>query len=117
MQKFILSLFVLLFVVIFDARRSYAQVPFTDEFPEDSFIEEIPIICNDAGILDKFLRDKGWKPTVSYLGKENAKEDGRPVFIIIEYVNKKMKDAIIVTLSVPTGESCIVYRAFDKTKM
>ena len=116
MNKIILTIFFLLFVVIYDTRYSFAQeaLPKSDNYPNESWIEEIPIICNEALILHSFLESKGWKLTLTYTGKVAAEPTGAPVFIVAHYKNAKSPKSIIETLSVPTGESCILYHGFDE---
>ena len=116
MQKNIfISFFIILF--LFEARQSFAQeqwnLPPSDKYPNYSWIEEIPIVCNAADTLDAFLKSKGWYMTKVYAGREGASANGTPVFVISQYKHTKIKDGIIETITVPSGESCILYQGFD----
>lgn len=117
MHKIILTIFFILFAVIYDARRSFAQekfnLPPSDKYPNDSWVEEIPIVCNETDIVDTFLKSKGWYMTKAYAGREGASANGTPVFVISQYKHPKIKDSIIETITVPSGESCILYQGFD----
>lgn len=116
MNKIILTIFFLLFAVIYDTRYSFAQqaLPESDKYPNDSWIEEIPVICNDTTILHNFLESKGWKLILTYTGRVAAEPTGAPVFIVAHYKNNKLPKLIIETITVPSGESCLLYQGFDE---
>jgi hypothetical protein len=113
MQKIIfISFFIILF--LFEARQSIAQeLPPSDKYPNESWVEEIPVVCNESTTLHTFLESKGWVMTKTYTGKTGADSNGTPVFIIAHYKNAKSPKAIIETITVPSGESCIMYQGFD----
>lgn len=118
MRKTILSLFVLLLIIIYDVRCSYSQPALdNNKYPKDSWIEEIPIVCNEADVLEKFLIEKGWYAVERHSGKEEANETGRLVYVIIVYNNDNIKGSTLSTITVASGESCILYTAFDKTSI
>lgn len=116
MQKNIFIISFLLFLLIIGAGRSFAQetLPKSDKYPELSWIEEIPVICNDTSTLHTFLDSKGWFMSKTYTGKVGAEIDGKPVFVVAHYKNAKSPKAIIETITVPSGESCILYQGFDE---
>ena len=115
MQKNIFILFSL-FLLIIGAGRSFAQesLPQSDKYPDSSWIEEIPVVCNDSTTLHIFLESKGWIMSKTYTGRTGAEVDGKPVFIIAHYKNAKSPKSIIETITVPSGESCIMYQGFDE---
>ena len=115
MQKNIFILFSL-FLLIIGAERSFAQesLPQSDKYPDSSWIEEIPVVCNDSTTLHTFLESKGWIMSKTYTGRTGAEVDGKPVFIIAHYKNAKSPKSIIETITVPSGESCIMYQGFDE---
>ena len=115
MQKNIFILF-LLFLLTIGAGRSFAQesLPKSDKYPDSSWIEEIPVVCNDSTTLHTFLESKGWFMSKTYTGRTGAEVDGKPVFIIAHYKNAKSPKSIIETITVPSGESCIMYQGFDE---
>jgi hypothetical protein len=116
MNKVILSLFFLLFAIIYDSRKSHAQelLQKNDKYPENSWIEEVPVVCNYTDALHSFLESKGWIMYKTYTGKVGAEIDGKPVFIIAQYKNAKLPKSIIETVTVPSGQSCILYQGFDE---
>lgn len=115
MQKNIFILFSL-FLLTIGAGRSFAQetLPKSDKYPDSSWIEEIPVVCNDSTTLHTFLESKGWIMSKTYTGRTGAEVDGKPVFIIAHYKNAKSPKSIIETITVPSGESCIMYQGFDE---
>jgi hypothetical protein len=115
MQKNIFILF-LSFLLTIGAGRSFAQesLPKSDKYPDSSWIEEIPVVCNDSTTLHTFLESKGWFMSKTYTGRTGAEVDGKPVFIIAHYKNAKSPKSIIETITVPSGESCIMYQGFDE---
>ena len=115
MQKNIFILFSL-FLLTIGAGRSFAQesLPQSDKYPDSSWIEEIPVVCNDSTTLHTFLESKGWVMSKTYTGRTGAEVDGKPVFIIAHYKNAKSPKSIIETITVPSGESCIMYQGFDE---
>lgn len=98
------------------AGRSFAQesLPKSDKYPDSSWIEEIPVVCNDSTTIHTFLESKGWFMSKTYTGRTGAEVDGKPVFIIAHYKNAKSPKSIIETITVPSGESCIMYQGFDE---
>ena len=115
MQKNIFILFSL-FLLTIGAGRSFAQesLPKSDKYPDSSWIEEIPVVCNDSTTLHTFLESKGWVMSKTYTGRTGAESNGTPVFIIAHYKNAKSPKSIIETITVPSGESCIMYQGFDE---
>ena len=115
MQKNIFILF-LSFLLTIGAGRSFAQesLPKSDKYPDSSWIEEIPVVCNDSTTIHTFLESKGWFMSKTYTGRTGAEVDGKPVFIISHYKNAKSTKSIIETITVPSGESCIMYQGFDE---
>jgi hypothetical protein len=115
MQKNIFILF-LSFLLTIGAGRSFAQesLPKSDKYPDSSWIEEIPVVCNDSTTLHTFLESKGWFMSKTYTGRTGAEANGTPVFIIAQYKNAKSPKSIIETITVPSGESCIMYQGFDE---
>ena len=98
------------------AGRSFAQesLPKSDKYPDSSWIEEIPVVCNDTTTLHTFLESKGWVMSKTYTGRTGAESNGTPVFIIAHYKNVKSPKSIIETITVASGESCIMYQGFDE---
>ena len=98
------------------AGRSFAQesLPKSDKYPDSSWIEEIPVVCNDSTTLHTFLESKGWVMSKTYTGRTGAESNGTPVFIIAQYKNAKSPKSIIETINVSSGESCILYQGFDE---
>lgn len=98
------------------AGRSFAQesLPKSDKYPDSSWVEEIPVVCNDSTTLHTFLESKGWFMSKTYTGRTGAEVDGKPIFIIAQYKNAKLPNSIIETVNVSSGESCIMYQGFDE---
>ena len=98
------------------AGRSFAQesLPKSDKYPDSSWVEEIPVVCNDSTTLHTFLESKGWFMSKTYTGRTGAEVDGKPIFIIAHYKNEKLPKSIIETFTVLSGESCIIYQGFDE---
>jgi hypothetical protein len=115
MQKNIFILF-LSFLLTIGAGRSFAQesLPKSDKYPDSSWVEEIPVVCNDSTTLHTFLESKGWFMSKTYTGRTGAEVDGKPIFIIAQYKNAKLPNSIIETVNVSSGESCIMYQGFDE---
>lgn len=113
MQKILITLFICLIVLLYDIRYTFASEQFVP-YPRGSEIQEIPVICTSAELLDNHLQSGKWFPSKTYNGRQGAIKDAPVVFVIIEYRNIKHPKETIVTLTVPSGESCVVYKVFDE---
>jgi hypothetical protein len=76
--------------------------------------QEIPLLCSTGEILHNYLIDRKFIPKKSWNGRERASKYGEIVFIVVEYQNSKNPNEIIHTLTIPTGDSCVVYHIFDE---
>ncbi len=113
MQKVFITLFICLIVLLYDLRYTFASEQYVP-YPRESEIQEIPVTCTSAELLDKHLQSGKWFPTKTYNGRMEARVDGSVVFVIIEYRNSRNPKQTIVTLTVPSGESCVMYHVFDE---
>lgn len=115
MRKTILTIFFILFAVIYDARRSFAQeLPSSENYPNDSYIELLPSVCNETVVFHDFLVSKGWIMKRTYNGRKDAEANGMLVFVIAQYGNSKFPNEVIQTITIPYGETCLIFRGFDK---
>lgn len=113
MQKILITLFICLIVLLYDIRYTFASEQFVP-YPRGSEIQEIPVTCTSAELLDKHLQSGKWIPSKTYNGRQAALKDAPVVFVLIEYRNIKHPKETIVTLTVPSGESCVMYHVFDE---
>lgn len=113
MQKILLTFFICLIVLLYDIRSISASEQFVP-YPRGSEIQEIPVTCTTAKELDNHLQSGKWFPTKTHNGRSSALSTGEVVFVLIEYRNASRPREMIVTLTVPSGESCVMYHVFDE---
>lgn len=113
MQKILITLFICLIVLLYDIRYTFSSEQFVP-YPRGSEIQEIPVTCTTAKELDNHLQSGQWIPSKTYNGRQAALKEGPVVFVLVEYRNIKRPKETIVTLTVPSGESCVVYHVFDE---
>ena len=47
------------------------------------------------------------------VGRQGAKPDGQPVYMVSYFLNKELKQSIAVITSPSGHESCMMYKSFD----
>ncbi|NBP55147.1 hypothetical protein EBU71_01165 [bacterium] len=98
---------------LFSYSASYAQKQIA---PEGFYFDVIPTICAPTTQLYDHIISQGWKEKFAYVGKQDANPNGNPIFLVSHFTKLiNGKESILSVISVPDGESCIVYTAFDRS--
>ncbi len=75
----------------------------------------IPVICGATTDIQDYLIQYKFELSTVAVGREGARPEGKPVYMVSYYLNEAEKQSISVITS-PTGhESCMLYKAFDLT--
>ncbi len=73
----------------------------------------VPVVCGDSEEIQKYLTDNEFELESVSIGREGAKNDGRPAYFVSYFVNKDKTETVSAITS-PTGnETCMMYRSFD----
>ena len=73
---------------------------------------QIPVVCGPTENVQEYLEDHEFELESLSFGHENAHPDGRPVYMVSYFINKKRTESMSV-ITAPSGlESCMLYRAF-----
>jgi len=73
----------------------------------------IPVLCGNAEQLDRYLKEYNFELENASVGRENAKEDGKPVYGIMYYINKDRTQTIPMVFVPGQPDACFMYRSFD----
>ena len=74
---------------------------------------QLPVICGTNERVEAYLNHYKFKLESVSMGREGAKPNGEPVYIVQYYMNKSEGQTISV-VSTPGGkESCMLYKSFD----
>lgn len=74
---------------------------------------QMPVICGVSEDVLLYLKKYNFKLVNVSVGKQKAKEDGEPVFIVQYYVDPTYTQSIVVMTTLNGSESCMLYKSFD----
>ena len=99
-------------VIIGITSIAYADHKPTTEFDGLGW-SQLPTICGTTEAVNEYLEHNKFVLESVSIGKENARKDGSPVYIVTYYINES-KDQAMSVITAPSGlESCMLYRSFE----
>ena len=72
----------------------------------------MPMMCGTPETIDQYIKDKKFTPVNLSFGKENAKPEGTPIFLLTYYINDK-EETLAVAESPNDPLKCVVFHTFD----
>jgi hypothetical protein len=74
---------------------------------------QMPVICGTSEDVMSYIEKYQFTlVNVSY-GRDKAKPDGNPVFVVMYYVDPSYTQSIVVMTTMNGLESCMLYKSFD----
>jgi len=74
---------------------------------------QMPVICGTSEDVMSYIEKYQFTlVNVSY-GRDKAKPDGSPVFVVMYYVDPSYTQSIVVMTTMNGLESCMLYKSFD----
>ena len=74
---------------------------------------QMPVICGTSEDVMSYIEKYQFTlVNVSY-GRDKAKPDGNPVFVVMYYVDPSYTQSIVVMTTMNGMESCMLYKSFD----
>ena len=77
---------------------------------------QLPTICGTTEAVQEYITHNEFVLDKIGVGRENAKQEGNPVYMVSYFNTADSKQGLVVITS-PSGlESCMLFRAFDLIK-
>lgn len=74
---------------------------------------QMPVICGTSEDVMSYIEKYQFTlVNVSY-GRDKAKPDGNPVFVVMYYVDPSYTQSLVVMTTMNGVESCMLYKSFD----
>ena len=73
----------------------------------------MPVICGTSEDVITYIQKNKFALVNVSFGKEKAKQDGKPVFIVQYYVDPTQTISLVVMTTLNGAESCMLYKSFD----
>ena len=74
---------------------------------------QMPVICGTSENVLAYLERNHFALVNVSVGRDRAKPDGEPVFIVQYYVDPTYKQSVVVMTTMSGLESCMLYKSFD----
>jgi len=74
---------------------------------------QMPVICGTSENVLAYLERNHFTLVNVSVGRDRAKPDGEPVFIVQYYVDPTYKQSVVVMTTMSGLESCMLYKSFD----
>jgi hypothetical protein len=112
LKQNLLLIFLLTFIVLVSSFPVKAENDWNNEKYNFRWMN-IPVICGTTLEVQKYLTDNDFLLESMSVGKENAEEDGKIVYLVTYFLNKKRTQSITAITSPVGDETCMLYRSFD----
>ena len=73
----------------------------------------VPVICGITDNVKLYLEENEFVLESFSVGRQGAKQDGQPVYMVSYFLNKEKEQSIAVITSPSEHESCMMYKSFD----
>ena len=73
----------------------------------------MPVICGKAETVKRYIDEHDFALVYVGVGKQGGNNEGKPVYLVSEFVTADMKQSLSVVTTLNFTESCIMYRGFD----
>ena len=88
------------------------------EMPQDNlqgqfYWLQMPVICGTSESVIAFIEKNEMTLVNVSVGRDRAKPDGEPVFIVSYYVDSTYTQSLVVMSTMNGMESCMLYTTFD----
>jgi len=88
------------------------------EMPQDNlqgqfYWLQMPVICGTSESVLAFIEKNEMTLVNVSVGRDRAKPDGEPVFIVSYYVDSTYTQSLVVMSTMNGMESCMLYTTFD----
>ena len=88
------------------------------EMPQDNlqgqfYWLQMPVICGTSESVIAFIEKNEMTLVNVSVGRDKAKPDGEPVFIVSYYVDSTYTQSLVVMSTMSGLESCMLYKSFD----
>ena len=88
------------------------------EMPQDNlqgqfYWLQMPVICGTSESVIAFIEKNEMTLVNVSVGRDRAKPDGEPVFIVSYYVDSTYTQSLVVMSTMDGMESCMLYTTFD----
>lgn len=88
------------------------------EMPQDNlqgqfYWLQLPVICGTSESVLAFIEKNEMTLVNVSVGRDRAKPDGEPVFIVSYYVDSTYTQSLVVMSTMNGMESCMLYTTFD----
>ena len=74
---------------------------------------QMPVICGTSDSVLAYIEKNEFTLVNVSVGRDKAKPEGEPVFIVSYYVDPTYKQSIVVMTTMSGLESCMLYKTFD----
>ena len=74
---------------------------------------QMPVICGTSDSVLAYIEKNEFTLVNVSVGRDKAKPDGEPVFIISYYVDPTYTQSLVVMSTMNGMESCMLYKSFD----
>ncbi len=74
---------------------------------------QMPVICGTSKSVLAYIEKNEFTLVNVSVGRDKAKPDGEPVFIVSYYVDPTYTQSIVVMSTMSGLESCMLYKSFD----
>ncbi len=74
---------------------------------------QMPVICGTSKSVLAYIEKNEFTLVNVSVGRDKAKPDGEPVFIVSYYVDPTYTQSLVVMSTMSGLESCMLYKSFD----
>ena len=74
---------------------------------------QMPVICGTSKSVLAYIEKNEFTLVNVSVGRDKAKPDGEPVFIVSYYVDPTYTQSLVVMSTMNGMESCMLYKSFD----
>ena len=111
MKKLIIALTLLISSFAFAGH----DIPHTEQNGEkfNFWWEQVPAVCSTSEEIERWAELKKFEPVNVSFGRENGRQDGRIVYIVVYWLNERQESFASVSTPEKPEISCVIFRTFD----
>ena len=100
-----------------EERRPIPELPLQEEYEKQYgpqlYWLQMPVICGTSESVMAYLEKFQFTLVNISYGRDKARQDGEPVFVVMYYVAPSYTESIVVMTTMNGLESCMLYKSFD----
>ena len=100
-----------------EERRPIPELPLQEEYEKQYGAQlywlQMPVICGTSESVMAYLEKFQFTLVNISYGRDKARKDGEPVFVVMYYVDPSYTESIVVMTTMNGLESCMLYKSFD----